>query len=488
MKCRHLHQQSWEGIMVNTDVSRRGVLGGLGAGAATLTFPAIAGNTAGKPNILFILADDLGYADIGCFGSRHISTPVLDRLAKQGVRMTDAYANSPVCSPTRLALATGRYNRAFRTGAVEPFSPGPWGDTAIPPQYPTYMRQLQSAGYRTSLVGKWHLGPTPEGSPLNYGFDDFYGFLGGGIDYFTHEYFGAKALVDQKDVIEHDGYMTTLLADQAISRIQTASGAGVPFAINLHFNAPHWPWEGPEDFSLGTQGSHDDGGSLDVFASMVESMDRNIGRVLTELDNLGQADKTLVVFTSDNGGERYSDVWPFRGEKGYLLEGGIRVPAIARLPGRIPAGTESDQMAVTMDFYPTFMELAGLKPKDVTLDGISLLGSWMTGQSSERSLFWSFQGHNQAAARQGNWKYFSLEGNEFLFDLSHDQHERANRKGHEPVVFERLRMAWQDWDAAMAPRDGIEGYCIDPAMQAGELQKSPDSNCKTYGRPAPSLE
>jgi len=469
--------------MAKTDFSRRGVLGGMGAGAAALSLPAIAQEKSRKPNILFILADDLGYADIGCYESRHISTPNLDRLAAEGVRLTDAYANSPVCSPTRLALATGRYNRAFRTGAVEPFSPGPWGDTAIPKGYPTYMLELQKAGYRTSLVGKWHLGPTPAGSPLNYGFDDFYGFLGGGIDYFTHEYFGSKALMDKKDVIERDGYMTTLLADQAISRLQMASQAGVPFAVNLHFNAPHWPWEGPEDFALGTQGMHDDGGSLEVFASMVESMDRNIGRVLTELDNLGQTENTLVIFTSDNGGERYSDVWPFRGSKGYLLEGGIRVPAIMRLPGRIPAGIESDQMAVTMDFYPTFMDLAGIKPKGVTLDGMSLLGPVASGQSIERSLYWSFQGHNQAAARRRNWKYFSLEGNEFLFDLSRDQHERANRKDHEPEVFEELRRAWQKWDATMAPREGIEGYCADPAAQALELQKTPESNCKVYGRP-----
>ena len=465
------------------EISRRKVLGGLGAGAAALTVPSPALAAARKPNILFILADDMGYADLSCFDSRHISTPNLDRLARQGVRMTDAYANSPVCSPSRLALLTGRYNRAFRTGLVEPFSPGPWGEVAIPKGYETYPRQLQKAGYRTSLVGKWHLGPTPAGSPLNYGFDNFFGFLGGGIDYFTHEYFGGKALMQGHEPIERGGYMTTLLADEAIARMQEGAASGQPFAVNLHFNAPHWPWEGPEDFALGTQGAEYDGGSLDTYAEMVESMDRNIGRVLTELDNLGLADSTIVAFTSDNGGERYSDVWPFRGEKGYLLEGGIRVPAIVRFPGRVPAGSESSQIALTMDFYPTFMEAAGVQPKGLTLDGMSLLAPLASGSRVDRTVFWSFQGHDQAAARHGNWKYYAIEGNEFLFDLSRDQHERADRKGHEKAVFEALRDAWHKWDASMAPRDGVPGYCISPRTQAAELQQTDKSNCKTYASP-----
>src|SRR5690606_16562948 len=145
--------------------------------------------------------------------------------------------------------------------------------------------------------------------------------LGGGVDYFTHEYFDEPALMEGRDLIEREGYMTTLLADEAIKRVREAARDDVSFSISLHFNAPHWPWEGPEDFALGSQSIHNDGGSLEIYAEMVESMDRNIGRVLTELDNLGLADDTLVIFTSDNGGERFSEVWPFRGAKGYLLEG-----------------------------------------------------------------------------------------------------------------------------------------------------------------------
>lgn len=463
-------------------LSRRTVLGGMGAATAAASMPGWAQNpsAARRPNILFILADDMGWADLGCYGSRHISTPELDGLARQGIRMTDSYANSPVCSPTRLALATGRYNRAFRTGAVEPFSPGEWGEMAIPEGYDTYMRLLQGAGYRTSLVGKWHLGPTPAGSPLNFGFDEFFGFLGGGIDYFTHEYQDEHALMEDAEPTQRHGYMTTLLADEAIARMRAAHRDDVPFSVSLHFNAPHWPWEGPEDFALGTQGQHHDGGSLDAYAAMMESMDRNIGRVLTELDNLGLADDTLVIFTSDNGGERYSDVWPYRGTKGYLLEGGIRVPTIMRYPRQLSGGQVSDQVSLTMDFYPTILTAAGVNYDHMTLDGFNMLAPLQSGQSVDREVFWSFQGHDQAAARHRNWKYYAIEGNEFLFDLSRDQHERANRKAHEPEIFRDLKAAWQEWNARMAPADGIPGYCGSPADQAGELPKGPDSNCKVY--------
>ncbi len=352
--------------MPGITLTRRALLGSAGAAAVmgldhrAAQAQQAAADPPRRPNILFILADDMGWADLGCYGSRHIRTPELDLLAAQGVRLTDAYANSPVCSCTRLALATGRYNTHFRTGRVEPFSPGEWGETAIPEGYDTYMRLLQQAGYRTSLVGKWHLGPTEKGSPLNFGFDDFYGFLGGGLDYFTHEYMGAPALMEGREPIEREGYMTTLLADEAIARIESAAADEVPFALNLHFNAPHWPWEGPEDFALGTQGIHNDSGSLEIYAQMMESMDRNIGRVLRTIDNLGLERDTLVIFTSDNGGERFSEVWPFRGTKGYLLEGGIRVPAIIRYPRLLSGGRESAQLAATMDYFPTMLDAAGV--------------------------------------------------------------------------------------------------------------------------------
>lgn len=469
--------------MAISTLTRRTLLGSAGATALAGTIPLRAEEPsvpAGRPNILFIMADDMGWADLSCFGSRHINTPELDLLAAQGVKLTDAYANSPVCSCTRLALATGRYNTYFRTGRVEPFSAGEWGETAIPEGYDTYMKLLQQAGYRTSLVGKWHLGPTEKGSPLNFGFDEFFGFLGGGLDYFTHEYLGEPALMEGRDPIEREGYMTTLLADEAIRRIEAAVADGQSFAMNLHFNAPHWPWEGPEDFALGTQGNHNDGGSLEVYAAMTESMDRNIGRVLRAVDNLGLTHDTLVIFTSDNGGERYSEVWPFRGTKGYLLEGGIRVPAIIRYPRALRGGLVSDQMVATMDYFPTMLQAAGVGYDAGAVDGMPLLDFLASGRRQERTLFFNFQGHDQRAVRRGNWKWYSIEGNEFLYDLSADSHERANRKDAEADLHAELKAAWEAWDATQSPRDGMPGYCGTPAGQALELPQLEASNCKVY--------
>ena len=464
-------------------MSRRAALGAFGSTAMVMAAPNLGHAQAPAnrpPNILFILADDMGYADLGCYGSRHISTPNLDQLAREGVQLTDAYANSPVCSPTRLSLATGRYNRAFRTGLVEPFRPGDWGEAAIPAGYPTYMTLLQQAGYRTSLVGKWHLGPTPSGHPLNYGFSHFYGFLGGTIDYFTHESSGKPALMEERSPIEQKGYMTDLLTDEAIRCMQESAANGQPFAINLHYNAPHFPWKGPNDVGLPSERSHHDGGSLDIYASMVENMDGNIGRVLAELARLGLAQDTLVVFTSDNGGERFSEVWPFRGNKGTLLEGGTRVPAIMRYPRRLPAGTRSAGLAITMDFYPTFLELAGIALPDADLHGVPLLPLLAAGSTTDRALFWGFQGHRQAAARRGRWKYFAIEGQEFLYDLESDPHERANRKIAERAIFADLKAEWAAWNERMYPSDGITGYCAKPEDQALELPTGDGSNCTIF--------
>jgi arylsulfatase A-like enzyme len=431
------------------------------------------------PNIVFMLADDMGYADLGCFGSRHIRTPVLDRLAARGVKMTDAYANSPVCSPTRLALITGRYHTRFRTGLVEPFSAGPWGAQAIPAGQPTLPALLRKAGYYTALVGKWHLGETPEGGPLASGYDHYFGFLGGGIDYFTHEYMNRPALRSGDGATTREGYLTTLLADEAIQVIRQSAGRRQPFALSLHFNAPHWPWEGPEDRGLGTQGAHYDGGSLQTYARMTESLDREIGRVLAELDRRGVDRDTLVVFTSDNGGERFSETWPFRGAKGFLLEGGIRVPAIVRYPAGLPSGRTTAQTAVTMDWMPTFLDAAGVNRSEwPALDGVPLLANLASGKVDERTLFWRFQGHRQRAARRGRWKYYRFHDSEFLYDLDADAMERANRSRAEASVLAELRKSWEEWNTGMVVDDQIPGYCDRPADGGVPLDVGPRSGCR----------
>lgn len=452
---------------------------GASASVASGVAPVLAKGKGAPPNILFIMADDMGYADLGCFGSRHIRTPMLDRMAEQGVRLTDCYANSPVCSPTRLALITGCYHTRFRTGLVEPFSAGEWGEKAIPDGRPTLPGELRKAGYTTALIGKWHLGDTPAGSPLKHGYDRFFGYLGGGIDYFTHEYMKKPALREGDGEAARHGYLTTLLADETTKFMRDAAARRQPFAISLHFNAPHWPWEGPEDSNLGTQGNHYDGGSLATYAQMMESLDRNTGRVLAELDNLALSSNTIVVFTSDNGGERFSETWPFRGAKGFLLEGGIRVPGIVRYPAAFGAGRTSSQPAISMDWMATFLDVAGVPQRDwPEMDGISLVNSLAQGPTKARDLFWKFQGHRQRAMRRENWKYYRLGEHEFLYDIGADTMERANRAKAHPDALKALSTAWEGWNKDMANDEGILGYCDDPAKVGIPYRVGTEAKCK----------
>ncbi|HSG33084.1 MAG TPA: sulfatase-like hydrolase/transferase, partial [Sphingomonadaceae bacterium] len=246
----------------------------------------------------------------------------------------------------------------------------------------------------------------------------------------------------------------------------------------------------PEDQALGGDGGSSiaSGGSLETYAQMMESLDRNIGRVLRTLDNLGLSDDTMVIFTSDNGGERFSEVWPFSGMKGFLLEGGIRVPGIVRFPGRIPAGTVSNQMATTMDWMPTVLDAAGIAPRaGQVLDGMSLVSPLVNDRSVNRSLFWKFQGHNQRAARIGNYKYLKIDENEFLFDLSVDTLERADIKADQPERLDWLKEAWEEWNSGMVTDDAIAGFCNSPATLAGTMSNGEGTNCKVYApRPVAS--
>ncbi|HLP01256.1 MAG TPA: sulfatase-like hydrolase/transferase, partial [Opitutaceae bacterium] len=319
-----------------------------------------------RPNIVFIMADDLGYADVGCNGAPELQTPHIDALAARGVRFVQGYANSAVCSATRVALMTGRYQYRVRIGLEEPLASNE--REGLDPTHPTLPSLLKKAGYATTLVGKWHLGLLPKHGPLQSGYDEFFGFRGGAVDYFTHRERGQEDLWDGDMPVEHAGYLTELLGDRAVSVVNKRAKAGEPFLLSLHFSAPHWPWEGPGDKAEaerlskpGTHGGlfHYDGGSLQTYRRMVESMDQQIGRVLQALEQNGLTENTIVVFTSDNGGERFSNTWPFSGRKTELLEGGLRVPTILSWPARLPQGCVSQQVAITMDWLPTLLAAAG---------------------------------------------------------------------------------------------------------------------------------
>ncbi len=403
-----------------------------------------------RPNFVFILADDLGYADLHCYGGREECSPNLDRMAAQGLRFTNGYANSSVCSPSRLAIATGRYQHRLRGGFDEPIaSASP--ELGLPPEHPTMASLLRDAGYATALVGKWHLGSLPWFSPLKSGYAEFFGHRTGAVDFFSHAGFGGHDLWEGDEETFKEGYLTDLLADRAVDFVKRQS-AKKPFLLSLHFNAPHWPWETREDAEeskrIGRKLAHLDGGSVKTYLEMIRIMDEGIGRVLAALEEKGATQDTLVVFASDNGGERYSDSYPLMGKKMDLLEGGIRVPYIVRWPRRLPAGQTYDRLAIGMDWTATFTAAAGVAPhSDYPLDGVDLFGERLP-----RKLYWRMVYRNQKAVRSGVWKYLSIDGNEFLFDLSRDQRERANLRYREPEKFRELRSAFLEWDASMPPR------------------------------------
>ncbi|WP_328597987.1 sulfatase family protein [Croceibacterium soli] len=439
-------------------LSRRQAIGGaLGTAALAAAAPGFAHTPGRKPNFLFIMADDLGYADLSCFGRRDYETPVLDRLAAQGTRFTHAYANSPVCSPTRVGLITGRYQYRLPVGLVEPLSNNP--GVGMPADHPTMPSLLRSLGYHTTLIGKWHLGELPNHGPLKSGYDEFWGIRQGGVDYFTHKIYGEEDLWDGDTLIEETGYLTELLANKAVETLEERSRDKRPWLMSFHLTAPHWPWEGPNDRDtaqrLEAKGDglailDYDGGTLATYAEMVTYMDAQIGRILEKLTELGMDQDTVVVFTSDNGGERFSDTWPFTGKKTELLEGGIRVPTIVRWPGLSMPGTVSETPVMSMDWMPTFLAAAGGAPHPkFPSDGVDIRAAVAGRSVAERPLFWKYKNQGQQAMRLGKWKYLQIAGNSFLFDVVADPLERGNLKDREPQIFAQLSEAWQRWNATM---------------------------------------
>ena len=420
-----------------------------------------------RPNIVFIVADDLGYADLGCYGGRDASfgpvSPVLDGLAAQGLKLTQGYSNSPVCSPTRFALMTGRYQYRLRGAAEEPINSKSRGSTTLglPPEHPTLPSLLRDAGYRTALMGKWHLGYPPAFGPLRSGYDEFFGPMSGGVDYFTH-----CSSTGQHDLYLNDaeqqegGYLTDLITDHGLDFVRRMAGgarSGTPFFLSLHYTAPHWPWETRDDEALAQEvrGNlfHLHGGNIDTYRRMIHHMDEGIGRLMDLLRAEGLERDTLVVFTSDNGGERFSDNWPLVGGKMDLTEGGIRVPWIAHWPAVIAPGSTSTQTCMTMDWSATMLDAAGATAAaSHPLDGRSLMpllreATW----HNDQPLFWRMNHRGQRAMRHGPWKYLRVDGHDYLFNLEGDERERANLAPIAPERLAAMVQAWEAWEATVPP-------------------------------------
>lgn len=440
---------------------REFIAGAMGAAAIASSFGPIRASAARPPNILFILADDLGWADLSCYGRPDYQTPHLDRLAQRGIRFTNAYSAAPVCTPTRVGFHTGRYPARLPVGLEEPIHErSAIGDrvktTGIPRAHPTVSSLIKAAGYSTALIGKWHLGYWPDFGPLHYGFDEFFGIMSGAVDHFTHrDMTNNLDLYEGEVAVERVGYLTELLTDRAVEYLKRKHTK--PFYLSLHHTSPHWPWEGPGDkafsdaMKYGPAGFRA-GGSLKVYGEMMKSLDAGVGRVMDTLRKTGLDKNTLVIFTSDNGGERFSFNWPFRGQKMELYEGGVRVPAIVRWPGVTRAGTVSHQPAITMDWTATMIAAAGGKPDPkFPLDGEDLFGVLSSKRHLfERTFFWRTK--RQGAMRNGRWKYLRDGTNEFLYDLSVDEREQADFKEAEPQMLAHHRAAFDEWEA------GVERY------------------------------
>ncbi len=436
------------------NVSRRSVIRGAALGVAALAsgIDPIFGKQAPKrPNVVFIMADDLGYADVGCYGRPDLHTPNIDDLAARGVRFLQAYANSAVCSATRTALITGRYQDRLSVGLDEPLTDR---NVGLPPDVPTLPSLLRQAGYGTTLIGKWHLGLLPKYGPLQSGYDHFYGIRKGAADYYTH----SKDLWDDDVRVDQVGYLTDLLGSHAVNVVNNYARSDRPFLLSLHFTAPHWPWEAPGDDSeskrLAGRGLMDfDGGTQRTYQRMIEGLDLQVGRVVEAIRANSISENTIVIFTSDNGGERFADTWPFTGRKTELLEGGLRIPAIISWPERIPKGRTTNQVGISMDWLPTLLAAAGASTSPAfPPDGIDLLPILTTNAAAvERKLFWRYKANAQRAARVGDYKFLKILDNTFLFNVAEDPMERANLKDRHKDVYQRLEAEWLAWNAAMLP-------------------------------------
>lgn len=401
------------------------------------------------PNIIYIMADDLGYADLSSYGRKDYQTPNLDKLAVQGVKFMNAYAASALCTPSRTAFMTGRYPARTPVGLMEPLR-GRHKDSLVglTPDYTSIATLLKKSGYETYLVGKWHLGYGPQYSANKNGFDYFFGFNSGGSDYISHtNRKGQSDLYENETPVKKEGYLTDIWMEKSVEIIKKKHAK--PFFLGIMFNAPHFPLQAPGDSRYPPDLDWDSGGTKEKYAAMIKSMDAAVGKIMKALDDENIAGNTLVIFTSDNGGAEFSDMGIYSGGKEELWEGGIREPAFARWPGVIPANSVTQQVTITMDWTATILAVAGAKPDPAfPPDGINLLPFCTDKKKAEdRTFYWRlFQSTKQKAMRDGNWKYLQTEDGEFLFNLADDPGEKKDVKEKFPSLFQQLKAKYGIWE------------------------------------------
>ncbi len=453
---------------------RRAALPLLVAAAAALFLAGApfvsAAAAAGRPNVLLIVADDLGYHDTGFQGGRDIPTPNLDRLAASGVRCTQGYVSYPVCSPSRAGFLTGRYQQRFGYEYNPKFDPA-LADHGLPLDERTVADDLRAAGYATGVVGKWHQGAHPRFHPNRRGFDEFFGFLGGGHRYFPDSHVEVEVGAGKKAATHADaehaspmlrnttelpeaGELTTRLGEEAAAFVARRAAADRPWFLYLAFNAPHTPLQAREDMLK--KFAHVADPRRRTYAAMVATVDEAVGRVLAAVEAAGQRERTLVFFFSDNGGpmtKRNANAsinTPLRGQKGDIFEGGIRVPFVVAWPARLPAGRTYDQPVISLDVLPTALAAAGAsRPSgSPALDGVDLV-PFLRGDNPREPhprLYWRMDAGAAFAVREGRWKWFRTYDNPpELYDLAADPGEARNLAAAEPAVAARLAAASAEW-------------------------------------------
>ena len=411
--------------------------------------------TADRPNVVLIITDDVGYGDIGSYGAPDVKTPNIDSLAKNGTRLTDFYA-APSCSPTRAALISGRYQQRYRIEVPLGSARGPAGEQGLRPTGRTLPQLLKNNGYRTALIGKWHLGYKREFSPIAHGFDYFFGFKSGLLDYYQHtDQNGEPDLFENDEPTRVDGYSTDVFTERSVKFIEES--AGRPFFLEVAYNAAHWPFQVPDHPSVApdnarfVQPQDDPTSTRQDYVAILERADRGVGQILAALERRGLSRNTLVIFTNDNGGEWLSRNAPLFHRKQTVWEGGIRVPAIFRWPGHLPAGKVSGQVGIVQDVTASILAATGSTvPPAARPDGINLLPI-LEGRTSvvERTLFFRFTIGNvkQLAVRQGSWKLLVDGAKRYVFDLSKDLGERNDLTNQRQDVARRLRPLIAAWEA-----------------------------------------
>ncbi len=413
-----------------------------------------------RPNIVFIMADDLGYGDLGCYGNDVIQTPHIDALAQRGMKFTDYHSNGPVCTPTRAALLTGRYQqRSGLEGVI--YVRGETRQTGLDPAEFSFAEGLQEKGYATAVFGKWHLGYQKQFNPVHHGFDEFRGYVSGNVDYHSHvDNAGIPDWWHNLEKEPEDGYVTDLVSEHADRFIREHRDE--PFCVYVSHEAPHWPYQGRDDEADRFPGETDFpswGSRTDrraAYREMVEAMDDGVGLIVDTLRELELEEDTLIVYCSDNGAvEEVGDNGSLRGAKGDVFEGGHRVPAIATWPGRIEPGTTTDETVLGMDWAPTFLRLAGHAeggPRPMDGDDVAQV-MLDEGEMPDRAVF--FRLGNQKAVRRDGWKLMIDEDRVMLFDMDEDPAETTDVSGAHPDVVKSLRAELAEWEREMPDSDSL---------------------------------